>query len=287
MIRFLQSSLLVAGLCLARALPRALLAMAGSMAAGHALAQQPGWTTHPALQDRWSIQVGLYTPNVNTTARLNGSGGRIGTEINFEEDLGYADRKDMPAVLASVRLGERWRVEAEYLSLRRENTHALSASIDWGDHTYTLGTTVRSEFNSDIFRLSGGYSFIKDAQKEFGVALGLHVTDFSASIAAASTGSDTGEALAPLPTLGFYGAYAFTPKWLLSGRVDVFSLKYQEYDGALTNATIGVDYRFFRNFGAGAAYRYIDYDLSVTKTRFSGGINYRFSGPLLYLVSSF
>lgn len=270
-----------------RALLRAALALAGSMAITPALAQQPGLTTHPTLQDRWHIQVGVYTPNVTTSARLNGSGGRIGTEVNFEEDLGYVERSDMPAVLASVRLGERWRIEAEYLSLRRDNTRTLSTTIDWGDNTYTFGTTVQSEFNSDIFRLSAGYSFVKDAQKELGVALGLHVTDFYLAIGASSVGTETGEALAPLPTLGIYGAYAFTPKWLLSGRVDVFSLSYEEYDGSLTNATLGVDYRFLRNLALGAAYRYIDYDLSVTKTRYNGSINYRFSGPLLYLASSF
>ena len=41
-----------------------------------------------------------------------------------------------------------------------------------------------------------------------------------------------------------------------------------------------MDYRFFRSFGLGAAYRYIDYDLNVTKSKFNGGINYRFSGPM-------
>ena len=257
--------------------------MCASLASG----QQAGGTTHPALQDRWSISIGLYPPKVETTARLHGSGGLLGTEVSFEEDLGYSDRADMPAILASVRLGARWKIEAEYLSLRRANLHALSRTINWGDSSYTLGTSVSSEFNSDIFRLSAGYSFVKDAQKELGVVLGLHATDFTMSIAAMGIGSDTGEALAPLPTLGFYGAYAFTPKWLLSGRVDVFSLEYEDYDGSLTNVTAGVDYRILRNLGIGAAYRYIDYDLNVTASRLNGGINYRFSGPLLYLVSSF
>ena len=266
---------------------RAGLALLGVMAAGLAAGQQAGWATHPALQDRWSIQLGLFSPNVDTRAWLNGSGGLVGTEISFEEDLGYADRKDMPAVLASVRLGERWKIEAEYLSLRRENAHSLSRTISWGDNTYALGTTVSSEFSSDIFRLSGTYSFIRDAGKEFGVALGLHTTDFRMTIAASGIGSETGDVVAPLPTLGVYGAYAFTPKWLLAGRIDVFSLDFEDYEGALTNVTIGVDYRFFRNVGLGAAYRYIDYDLSVTASSYNGGINYRFSGPMLYLVSSF
>lgn len=265
---------------------RAGLAALGVLAAGLAAGQQAGTTMHPALQDRWSIQLGIYTPNVETTARLNGAGGQVGTEVSFEEDLGYAERNDMPALLASVRLGVRWKIEAEYLSLRRDNSRALGRTINWGDDTHTVGTTVTSKFTSDILRLSGTYSFIKDAQMEAGFALGLHSTDFKISVAAAGVGSDT-DVLAPLPTLGFYGAYAFTPKWLLSGRVDVFSLDYGDYEGRLVNATLGVDYRLFRNFGLGAAYRYIDYDLSVTTSEYDGDIKYRFSGPMLYLVSTF
>jgi hypothetical protein len=270
-----------------RALLRAALALAGMAVAIPAIAQQDGWATHPALQDRWSVHIGVYTPKVNTTARLNSSSGAVGTEVSFEEDLGYSDRKSMPAVLASVRLGERWRIEGEYLSLRRENSHQLSRTINWGDNTYTFGTTVSSEFNSDIFRLSVGYSFVRDKQKEFGVALGLHTTDFFLSIAATGIGAETGEALAPLPTIGLYGAYAPAPKWLVSGRVDVFSLEYEEYDGSLVNAQLGADYRFHRNFGFGAAWRYIDYDLGVTKSKFNGGVNYQFSGPQLYVISTF
>lgn len=48
-----------------------------------------------------------------------------------------------------------------------------------------------------------------------------------------------------------------------------------------------MDYRVLRNLAFGVAYRYIDYDLTVPKTRYNGGINYRFSGPLLYLANSF
>jgi predicted porin len=120
-----------------------------------------------------------------------------------------------------------------------------------------------------------------------GAVLGLHVTDFSASLAAPAVGARTGDGLAPLPTVGLYGAYAFTPRWLLSGRVDYFTLNYNEYDGSLTNLNVGVDYRFTRNFGAGLAYRYVDYKVTASKTSYTGELQYKFSGPMLYGVASF
>jgi len=259
-----------------------MLALLGLVACASAGAQ-----VHPALQDRWSFQLGAFVPKVDTNAYLNGTGGRVGTSVNFEDELNLTDRKAMPAFLASVRLGERWRIEAEYLSLHRGGSRAVSRNIDWGNNTYPIGTVVTSEFNSDIYRLSGGYSFVKDAKQEFGVALGLHVTDFEASLAAAGLGTASGDALAPLPTIGFYGAYAITPQWLLSGRVDYFSLNYNQYDGSLVNLSIGVDYRFTRSFGVGVAFRHVDYDVKVTKTNYHGGVNYKFNGPMFYAVTSF
>ena len=224
---------------------------------------------------------------METVAYLNSASGARGTSISFEEDLNLTDRKTMPAILAAVRLGERWKVEGEYFSLHRSGSRSVSKTIDWGDNTYPIGATVSSEFDSDIFRLSVGYSFIKDSQRELGVALGLHVTDFKASLSAAAVGVRSEDALAPLPTIGLYGAYAFTPKWLLSGRLDYFSLDYEDYEGRLVNFTAGVDYRFSRHFGIGLGFRHVDYDVTLTKTHYNGGIQYKFNGPVFYAVTSF
>src|SRR5262249_20175100 len=153
----------------------------------------------------------------STDAYLNSSTRARGTSISFEDDLGLDDRKVTGSFLGSVRLGQNgnWKIEAEYLHLDRSGTRSVTRTLTWGDQTYPVGTTVNSEFDSDIYRLSGGYSFIKDNQKELGVALGLHVTHFEASLSAPRLGAQTGDALAPLPTIGIYGAYAFNPRWLI------------------------------------------------------------------------
>jgi hypothetical protein len=245
------------------------------------------WGQHPALTDRWSFQLGAYAPNTETNASLNGTGGIVNRSVSFEDDLNLADRPTMPTFLASVRLGQRWKIEAEYFSLHRSGARAVNRTINWGNNVYAIGTVVNSEFDSDIFRLSGGYSFIKSDMHELGVVLGLHVTDFSASLSAAGVGTQGGDALAPLPTIGLYGAYAFTPKWLVSARLDYFSLKYDEYDGKLLNFNVGVDYRFARHWAGGLGYRHVDYEVDATKTSYTGNVQYKFKGPLLYLNASF
>jgi len=250
-------------------------------------AQDTNWSVHPALTDRWTFQLGAFHPKIETSARLNSATGGIGTQLSFESELGMSDTKTTGTFLAGVRLGERWRMEFEYFTLSRDGSRVANRSINWGNQTFAINTVVGSSFDTDIYRLSGGYSFVKDKQKEFGISLGLHATDISASIGAGTVGAQQADVLAPLPTIGIYGAYAFSPKWLLSGRVDYFSLSSGDYDGSLVNFTAGLDYRFTRNFGVGAGWRYVDYDLTVTKTRYNGGITYKFNGPTLYASVSF
>ena len=265
----------------------AALFASGMFVAGAALGADTSWNVHPYLEDRWNFQLSLFYPDVSTTASLSNSTLGRGTEVDFEDDLALADREALGAILGSVRLGEKWRIEAEYFGLNRSGTRALSRTINWGDNTYTVGTVVSSSFDSDVYRLSGGYSFIKNNQSELGVALGLFVTDFKASLAASGIGASASDTLAPLPTIGVYGAHAFTPRWLVSGRVDYFTLDYDEYDGSLTNAQLQVDYRFTRHFGVGVGYRYVRYDLDVTDSSWNGSVEYKFQGPMIFGVASF
>ena len=263
------------------------LVLLGITASGLAAGQESSWTVHPALQDTWTVQLGAFIPSVDTTASLKSSSGAVGTSVSLEDDLGFSDRKTLGSFFAGARLGQRWKIEFEYFALDRSHSRAIDRTINWGDKTYPVNAVVDGKFNSDVYRLSGGYSFVKNDQAEVGAALGLFVTRFSTSLTASGIGASGGDVTAPLPTIGLYGAYAFSPRWLLSGRVDYFSLNYGDYDGSLTNFTAGVDYRFTRNFGIGAGYRYVDYDVDVTKSSYNGSIRYKFSGPTIYGVASF
>jgi hypothetical protein len=132
------------------------------------------------------------------------------------------------------------------------------------------------------------------------VALGAHVTTFDLGISAIGSGGniDTTEAadtLAPLPTIGLYGFYAFSPRWLMQGRVDYFALEYQEYSGSLLNFNVGLEYQLAKHFSLGAGYRYVDLEFTAEKTLsvgdlsddFSGEFEYHYSGPTLYMSFSY
>lgn len=247
------------------------------------------------LDQKMWLRLGAFHPAIDTTARIDtASGSVIGTEFSFE-GLGLAKRKTLPTLLVGARLGSAWRAEFEYFRLSRSGSATLAGQLTVDDTVYPASARLDSRFSSDIYRLSGGYSFVKTAQAELGAVAGLHITRFD--IALTGTGTVSGQVVSsaterrrqtvPLPTLGLYGALAFAPGWQTTARADYFSLRRGGYDGRLVNAQVNVLYRFNRQVAFGAGWRIDDYRVAADRSSFSGQLEYRFSGPQALLEASF
>lgn len=93
--------------------------------------------------------------------------------------------------------------------------------------------------------------------------------------------------LAPLPTVGLYATYQIAPRLTGSVRGDFLALKVGDYKGNLINAQASLGYRVTKNIGIGAMYRFVRYRLEISKSNWDGRVDYRFSGPALYLEAGF
>ena len=253
--------------------------------------------TSGKLNQRYWIQLGAFRPSIDSHIQVDHpQTGAAGTSIDFEDTLGLADKETLPTLLLGARLGERWRMEFEHLSLKRNSTETLlTGDVVFDDTTYNASASLASEFDSKVSRLSVGYSLYRTPEAEAGVALGLHVTSFK--IALEGQGSVNGgpvsvrraseEKTLPLPTLGAYGTYAFAPDWAASARADLLYLKVGDYKGSLLNLQANVYYRFNPHLALGLGYRLDDYKLKATKPTWTGKLEYRFSGPQLVLDAGF
>ncbi len=250
---------------------------------------------HPKMAARAYLDAAAYAPSVGTVLRVDSSIG-LGTELSLEDDLAFDDRPILPSLLLNLRLGERWRIEAEYLPLLREQSLVYNGEeLVVGDITIPSGASVAGRFGSDTYRLSVGYSFLKTPRSELGAALGAHATEFDLRLSATLVDQAVEEvdALLPLPTLGLYGSHALSSKWLLSGRVDLFSLDYRQYSGYLLNTSASLDYQLARHLSLGFGYRRVNLRLEVDETidpsskDFRGRFDYTYSGPMLSLSLMF
>lgn len=260
--------------------------------AGIALSATPA--AAQALNDKYWIEVSAYFPKANTTVNVSRPG-LPGTEIDMESDLDLDDSETLPAIYAGARLGKRWMVAGEYYGLDRSGSRSVERDINFDGATFPVGVEVSSKMQSDIYRLTVGYAFIRTDRAELGAAIGLHATNFELSLQG-DTQTDIGVIrrqnhkrtfLAPMPTVGVFGTFEVTPKLVLTGRADYLSLDIGDYDGSILNAQAALAYRVTDMIEVGAAYRYVDYGLDVDKGRYTASIDYDFKGPALFIRASF
>lgn len=260
---------------------------AGGLAATQARAQ--------AQDDRYWVQAAGYWPRIDTSVSVS-TPNLPGSTIDFEKDLGLDQSQALGTLAGGMRFGQKWILAGEIYALDRDGGHTLSRDINFDGVTYPVNATVNSDFKSLIYRATLGYSFFKSDNYEVGAAIGLHATDFKMELNGQASvgggGPSTVQAhkrdfLAPLPTIGLYANYDFNPKVTFNGRVDYLSLKIGDYDGGVTNLQANVAYRFNQTWAVGGGYRYVSYDLDVSKDDRLTKVRYDFSGPELFLRIGF
>lgn len=249
-----------------------------------------------ALEDDFWLQISAYWANVDTDIRVDRAATPgNGTEIDLEDDLGFDDKEVLPSFYGGARLGSGFSIAGEYYSLNRDTVATLDRDIVVQDVTYPTNATLTAGFDTDIYRLTIGWAFVRKPDLEVGVALGLHATDLGFSFEGDGTiggvpasGEQRAEdVLAPLPTVGLFTTFQPMPRLNVGGRVDYLSLSIDDYDGRLINAQAQVSYRVLPNVGIGVMYRHVDYRVDVEKERVFGRFAYAFSGPAVYLEAGF
>ena len=233
------------------------------------------------------LDVGGFIAKIDSNLRIDHETLGEGTDVDFERHLGLDDNRFLPKASAGVRIGKRFRVEADYFSLNREREIVLSESIRIEDTVFPLNAEVRTDFDTDIYRLAGGYSIIRDDKVEFGVSAGAHVTKASFRIEAQVLGVTLEEHRSksvPLPNVGVFGNVHLFGPVSLQGNIDAFKVKAGGYKGTLIDSQIGLEARFARHFGVGLGYRHAHYKVVADKSDWHGKLTYDYFGPMAYLT---
>jgi len=221
-----------------------------------------------------AFQLSAFRADAATSVRLDSDGGRIGTGVSLESDLGVTRTKTLP--------------QFSYVRLDRSGSRTISGSIDFGDQTFPINSTVDSSFESAIWRVAYRYAFIQDAGNELAVLLGLHYTTFDVKLSTpAGTISESASVDVPLPTIGVRGGWRFADNLRLTGFAQFLKLKVGDYDGSLVNASAAVEWAFHPNAYAGLGYMYYKYELDSSKGDARGQFDYKFDGPTLYAAWAF
>lgn len=248
--------------------------------------------TPPWFVRRFKLTAGVFFPVNNTKIEVGNSDGSRGTQIDFEDDLGF--KKSTTTFLGNFqwRASRRSRFDLGYFHLDRNTSRTLQKTIEFGDHTYPVNATVSSYFKVDIYQFSYGYAFLLGPKYELGLQLGIHTLGTAVGInligETAGVGyNDKFDFTAPLPDIGIWGGYAFTDKLALNGNVNYFSIKVNDFDGKIVSYNLSLMYQVIPDLSFALGYSGMNFTVDVVKDKMEGFLKWGYNGPTLTASYSF
>jgi hypothetical protein len=246
---------------------------------------------HPFLSDRFHIDLGMFAPNKDINIRVDGS--VPGEDIDLQDEVGASESESTFAIDFRWQFGRKWNFQAQAWSVDSAGRWELGEDLEWNDIVFKGQSFAEAGVDFDIVRAFLGRRIWQAPGQEFGLGIGLHWLEIGAFIAGQAfveSGDQTGEtefrresvsAEAPLPNIGGWYMYSWSPRWVFQARTDWLSASIGDYSGGLLNVSGGVNYQPFEHVGFGLAYNYFRVDVDVEKSDWRGRIKTAQNGPFL------
>jgi hypothetical protein len=249
------------------AVPGAVCALLlGLPAVPAALAGEDASSLTPArvLSDEWHFELGGLWADFNSGVQIS-SRQLIGTSVNLEDDLGLSSDTTTWNVNGFWRFGSASSVGFDFTSFNRDGGNKLKKAITVGDTVYDVDARVDSELDIDFLQLYYRWSAVNNGKTEAGFSFGLSTYWLEATVSGEGTVNQGGEdqyyrnakesedVTAPIPVVGLFVNYAFTPNLILMANANFFRLDVGSVNGNVISSGAKLDYYFTKNFGAGVS----------------------------------
>ena len=247
---------------------------------------------HPFLSDKFNLEAGVFFPQIGFTARVDDS--HPDEEIDFDEALNLADNTSAASINFRWRFGKKWSFWGQAWATDNTGKVVLEKDVEWEDTVFKKGSFVKSGVGLDVVRTFFGREFNLGPQHELGVGLGLHWMSLDTFIEGEIFIDDSttefqkvsASASFPMPNLGAWYMYSWSPKWMAQARVDWLSASIGDYSGSLWDAQAGINYQAFKNIGFGLYYKGFLLDVDIDKSDWHGRADLKQNGPLLTVTAT-
>lgn len=216
------------------------------------------------MPDRWGFRLGSFWQTFDTRIRLDGSNEDVGTEINFEGDLGMPKNQTNFNFSGYYRFSDRHRLDVTYLGWNRYNSQTIEREIHWGDVIYDVGATLSSDISGDMFNVIYKYSFFNNEKVVFGLNGGISALWFDAKLSgegwvtggegASGVLTESENAILPVPVIGLNFEMILAKKLLWKAEGNFFAASIAGYDGHVREIDTSIVYYFTRSVGVGAGF---------------------------------
>ena len=262
---------------------------------------------YEVFNDDWRIYVGAFDASLDSKISINGDVLPPVPPIDLEDVLGVEDSKTVAWGGVGWFFAERHLAEVEFFSLRRDAsiTQPFDPPLQIGDTIIESGT-VGTSYDTDVYRLTYGYSAIRRERSNLQLKVGLHIASLKADFGIEGaicdptttpsmppgcpplgTATENEDVSAPLPHIGIAYAYALTPTVAFNVNAMGFAVELDNIDGSIIDLDADIAWQPFRHFGFGLGYRYYRVDVESTGSDLNGNFEFEYQGPAIYVQATF
>jgi hypothetical protein len=268
-----------------------------ALSTGSAIAQDSDSSRkyHPFLSENFHIGLGAFRP---TKSRSLGGSTSIGSGAS--DSLDSTEDQSTGILNFRWRFTKNWHFQTTYWQTDSSTTDTLNKDYEspFDDLIFKQGSSISSGIDTSILRLFWGRSFFRKPNHDWGVGLGLHWLEIDASIQGTvdivnptppPAGIEivdraAGSVSAPLPNMGIWYMYSWSPKWVVTTRLDWLDITFEEFSGSMYDASVGVNYQMSKHFGIGIGYNAFKLDVDVRKTEWDAGFETKQYGPRINIT---
>ena len=237
--------------------------------------------------NRAYIGIGVAIVEFDTTIKFTDKPSGISIFVDGEGTLGLPDIDSVNTIYGGVGFGEKHSLHAGYFSVKRENI--ISFSTQTLDELVLVNADATLRDETRFMNLDYGYNLFSDYRSSVDLLVGIFVLDLKYTLEANGEYEINGvresgnyfqeaKAIAPVPNLGLYFDYAFTPKWSVGARFSMIAGSYQDITARAIKTTLRAKYSITRSFHADIGVSYFDADVTIDNEDTIAEVGYGYDG---------
>jgi hypothetical protein len=239
------------------------------------------------VRDRIHVALDLLLADFNSSAQVDSEALGAGTDIDLEDDLGFAGDSNEFSLSGHFKFKKKQRIYLRYEAFERDSTKILAQDIQVGDDVLLAGSQAVATTKLSFVHIDYRWDFVHSEKIEFGIGGGLVFTsaEFAVEADVASGGGtvrashDVGVS-SPVPELGLGFDWYPHDHFIVRGGVNYFQAGIGDIDGSWTDVTGRLEWMPWKHAGFSLGYRYsaIAVDFKNEDNGNSGELDYRESG---------
>ena len=276
-----------------------------SLAPRIATAQDPSSTSKNHLYDKFQANLDFTTVLNRSTARVDGSDGSTGTDLDFRDVLGISGTSIQPALGLTWKPGKRTEFQVGYQFINQTGNRLLDKQIVVGDDTIDADFNVTTKVGASNATLQFRYSLFAAPKHNIGLAIGFGSIFFDMQLDATANGCTPSECQSgavsvarsvtgPTASLGAFGRWRVGDRWYVGGDVRGLSATVDRFDASVFEGAAFGRYFLSDRWGLEAGWNYTDVTVNVSpkenaglSSDFAGKIKYGYSSLKLGVVAAF